>query len=247
MRRVVLSSACPTCARGESRGAAGHVDLPDADRRLGVGNVDASVGEVELLPGELAKLSHTEPRQAERGDDLAARDLLVAGCLLLDVSGGLKKRLELIGFEEGPVRPGGFQPSAAPARGIRREPSVLDGVVEKSGESRSPPPPPSPVPRPRCRPAPRQHRRRPRRPRSCRDPRQLAHRPGFPRETMLADRRAAIEGLGMRLADGIALEAESGCPRSRSRAARRQPLCSRRRARRNRRRGLGRVPPWPTS
>ncbi len=29
---------------------------------------------------------------------------------------------------------------------------------------------------------------------------------------MLADRRAAIEGLGMRLADGIALEAESGLP-----------------------------------
>jgi hypothetical protein len=77
---------------------------------------------------------------------------------------------------------------------------------------RSPPPPPSPVPRPRCRPAPRQHRRRPRRPRGCRDPRQLAHRPGFPQETMLADRRAAIEGPGMRLADGIALEAESGPP-----------------------------------
>jgi len=29
---------------------------------------------------------------------------------------------------------------------------------------------------------------------------------------MLADRRAAIEGLGMRLADGIALEAESALP-----------------------------------
>ena len=34
----------------------------------------------------------------------------------------------------------------------------------------------------------------------------------FPQETMLADRRAALEGLGMRLADGIALEAESGLP-----------------------------------
>jgi enoyl-CoA hydratase len=34
----------------------------------------------------------------------------------------------------------------------------------------------------------------------------------FPQETMLADRRAAIEGLGMRLADGIALEAESALP-----------------------------------
>jgi enoyl-CoA hydratase len=34
----------------------------------------------------------------------------------------------------------------------------------------------------------------------------------FPQETMLADRRAAMEGLGMRLADGIALEAESALP-----------------------------------
>ena len=34
----------------------------------------------------------------------------------------------------------------------------------------------------------------------------------YPQETMLADRRAAIEGLGMRLADGIALEAESALP-----------------------------------
>jgi enoyl-CoA hydratase len=34
----------------------------------------------------------------------------------------------------------------------------------------------------------------------------------FPQETMLADRRAAVEGLGMRLADGIALEAESALP-----------------------------------
>src|SRR5919197_5011914 len=32
----------------------------------------------------------------------------------------------------------------------------------------------------------------------------------FPQETMLADRRAAVEGLGMRLADGIAREAEIG-------------------------------------
>src|SRR5919106_2862510 len=33
---------------------------------------------------------------------------------------------------------------------------------------------------------------------------------GFPQETMLADRRAAIEGLGLPLADGLALEAELG-------------------------------------
>ncbi len=32
----------------------------------------------------------------------------------------------------------------------------------------------------------------------------------FPQRTMLADRRAAIEGLGMTLADGLALEAEAG-------------------------------------
>jgi enoyl-CoA hydratase len=32
----------------------------------------------------------------------------------------------------------------------------------------------------------------------------------FPQQTMLADRRAAIEGLGMTLADGLALEAQSG-------------------------------------
>src|SRR5436190_11267483 len=33
---------------------------------------------------------------------------------------------------------------------------------------------------------------------------------GFPQDTMLADRRAAIEGLGMPLEDGLRLEAESG-------------------------------------
>jgi enoyl-CoA hydratase len=33
---------------------------------------------------------------------------------------------------------------------------------------------------------------------------------GFPQATMLADRRAAIEGLGMSLADGMALEAQAG-------------------------------------
>jgi enoyl-CoA hydratase len=33
---------------------------------------------------------------------------------------------------------------------------------------------------------------------------------GFPQRTMLADRRAAIEGLGMTLAEGLALEASSG-------------------------------------
>jgi enoyl-CoA hydratase/carnithine racemase len=32
----------------------------------------------------------------------------------------------------------------------------------------------------------------------------------FPQDTMLADRRAAIEGLGLPLAEGLALEAESG-------------------------------------
>jgi enoyl-CoA hydratase len=32
----------------------------------------------------------------------------------------------------------------------------------------------------------------------------------FPQETMLADRRAAIEGLGMTLAEGLALEAQAG-------------------------------------
>ncbi|MEA2442726.1 MAG: enoyl-CoA hydratase [Thermoleophilales bacterium] len=32
----------------------------------------------------------------------------------------------------------------------------------------------------------------------------------FPQETMLADRRAAIEGLGMPLADGLALESQAG-------------------------------------
>jgi enoyl-CoA hydratase len=33
---------------------------------------------------------------------------------------------------------------------------------------------------------------------------------GFPQQTMLADRRAAIEGLGLTLADGLALEAQAG-------------------------------------
>ncbi|MDX6697061.1 MAG: enoyl-CoA hydratase [Solirubrobacteraceae bacterium] len=33
---------------------------------------------------------------------------------------------------------------------------------------------------------------------------------GFPQETMLADRRAAIEGLGLPLAAGLAIEAQSG-------------------------------------
>jgi len=32
----------------------------------------------------------------------------------------------------------------------------------------------------------------------------------FPQETMLADRRAALEGLGRPLADGLALEAQAG-------------------------------------
>jgi enoyl-CoA hydratase len=34
----------------------------------------------------------------------------------------------------------------------------------------------------------------------------------FPQDTMLADRRAAIEGLGMTLEEGLALEAQSGLP-----------------------------------
>jgi enoyl-CoA hydratase/carnithine racemase len=34
----------------------------------------------------------------------------------------------------------------------------------------------------------------------------------FPQETMLADRRAAIEGFGMRLEEGLKLEAESALP-----------------------------------
>jgi enoyl-CoA hydratase/carnithine racemase len=33
---------------------------------------------------------------------------------------------------------------------------------------------------------------------------------GFPQQTMLADRRAALEGLGLPLADGLALEAQAG-------------------------------------
>jgi enoyl-CoA hydratase len=33
---------------------------------------------------------------------------------------------------------------------------------------------------------------------------------GFPQETMLADRRAALEGFGLTLADGLALEAQAG-------------------------------------
>ncbi len=33
---------------------------------------------------------------------------------------------------------------------------------------------------------------------------------GFPQQTMLADRRAAIEGLGMSLSDGLALESRAG-------------------------------------
>ena len=33
---------------------------------------------------------------------------------------------------------------------------------------------------------------------------------GFPQQTMLADRRAALEGIGLSLADGLALEAQAG-------------------------------------
>ena len=35
---------------------------------------------------------------------------------------------------------------------------------------------------------------------------------GFPQETMLADRRAAIEGIGLSFEEGLALEARSGLP-----------------------------------
>jgi enoyl-CoA hydratase len=34
----------------------------------------------------------------------------------------------------------------------------------------------------------------------------------FPQDTMLADRRAALEGIGLSLADGLALEAQNGLP-----------------------------------
>ena len=37
---------------------------------------------------------------------------------------------------------------------------------------------------------------------------------GFPQETMLADRRAAIEGAGLALADGLDLERRLGVPMS---------------------------------
>ena len=37
---------------------------------------------------------------------------------------------------------------------------------------------------------------------------------GFPQETMLADRRAALEGAGLPLSEGLALEAEIGSPTS---------------------------------
>ena len=35
---------------------------------------------------------------------------------------------------------------------------------------------------------------------------------GFPQDTMLADREAAIAGLGLPLAEGLALEARTGIP-----------------------------------
>ncbi len=60
----------------------------------------------------------------------------------------------------------------------------------------------------------------------------------FPQETMLADRRAAIEGFGLPLADGIALEAEIGSQGRPHRRRRRGPLRQGRGSRRLRRRRL---------
>ena len=51
----------------------------------------------------------------------------------------------------------------------------------------------------------------------------------FPQDTMLADRRSAIEGIGLPLADGLALEAEVRLRGRRHRRRGRRPL--RRRAR----------------
>ena len=56
----------------------------------------------------------------------------------------------------------------------------------------------------------------------------------FPQETMLADRRAALEGFGLPLADGLALEAQAGPAVVRRRGGRRGPLRRRRGPRRSR-------------
>ena len=62
----------------------------------------------------------------------------------------------------------------------------------------------------------------------------------FPQRTMLADRRAAIEGLGMPLAEALALEAQAGPGGVRGRRARRRALRRRRGPRRRRARGSAR-------
>ena len=54
----------------------------------------------------------------------------------------------------------------------------------------------------------------------------------FPQPTMLADRRAALEGFGLPLADGLALEAAGRARGVRGRRPRRRPLRRRRGSRR---------------
>ena len=60
----------------------------------------------------------------------------------------------------------------------------------------------------------------------------------FPQDTMLADRSAAIEGIGLPLEEGLALEARSGLPTLRDRLERRGALRRRRGPRRRGRRSL---------
>ena len=73
--------------------------------------------------------------------------------------------------------------------------------------------------------------------------RALADRRGgsrrFPQATMLADRRAAYDGLGLPLADGLAVEARNAGRDVRRRRGRRGALRRRRGPRRGRRRGIG--------
>ena len=61
----------------------------------------------------------------------------------------------------------------------------------------------------------------------------------FPQETMLADRRSAIEGFGLPLEEGLAREAEIGGAVTRRRRRGRRPLRRRRGPRRQGRRRLG--------
>ena len=67
----------------------------------------------------------------------------------------------------------------------------------------------------------------------------------FPQRTMLADRRAAIEGLGMTLAEGLALEAAGRTGGVRGRRARRRALRRRRGPRRAARAPERRPPAHP--